>query len=221
MRMREQAVVDVVNIVNVVNVVTDESRAAMRAELRDLLARLAVRHGHFVLASGKESDFYVDCRVVTMLPRGMQLIGALMLDALSDLPDVRGVGGLTLGADPIAAAVAMASAATDRPIPMFIVRKEPKEHGTRRLIEGAFPEEVGAPVVIVEDVITTGGSLMKAIRAVEGEGKAQVARVLVIVDRQEGGAEALRAQGYDVRALFTRADFLPDRAPPSGSSTGG
>jgi orotate phosphoribosyltransferase len=132
MRMREQAVVDVVNIVNIVNVVTDESRAAMRAELRDLLARLAVRHGHFVLASGKESDFYVDCRVVTMLPRGMQLIGALMLDALSDLPDVRGVGGLTLGADPIAAAVAMASAATDRPIPMFIVRKEPKEHGTRR-----------------------------------------------------------------------------------------
>ncbi len=200
--------------------VNDQTRAAMRAELRDLLARLAVRHGRFVLSSGKVSDFYVDCRVVTMLPRGMQLIGALLLDAISDLPDVRGVGGLTLGADPIAAAVAMASAGTERPIPMFIVRKEPKEHGTRRLIEGAFPQEAGAPVVIVEDVITTGASVMKAIQAVEGEGKARVARVLLIVDREEGGAAALRARGYDVRALFTRADFLPDQAPSSESSTG-
>jgi orotate phosphoribosyltransferase len=186
----------------------DATRHAMRQALRRLLEELAVRQGRFVLSSGAVSDFYVDCRVVTMLPRGMTLIGALMLDAIADLPDVKGIGGLTLGADPIAAAVAMASAGTGREVPMFIVRKEPKGHGTRQLIEGPFPSEPGAPVVIVEDVITTGGSVMKAIQAVERETEARVARVVAIVDREEGGAEALRRQGYDVRALFTRSDFV-------------
>jgi orotate phosphoribosyltransferase len=184
---------------------------AMREELRTLLARLAVRHGTFTLTSGAVSDLYVDCRVVATLPRGMQLIGRLMLDAIADLEDVKGVGGLAIGADPIAAAVAMASAGTAREIPMFMVRKEPKGHGTRRLIEGAFPEQPGAPVVIVDDVITKGGSVLTAIRAVETQTAAKIARVVVIVDRQEGGAEQLRRQGYDVRALFTRADFV---APP-------
>src|SRR5262245_33765996 len=102
-----------------------EKNESMRQELHDLLCKLAVRHGTFTLSSGAVSDFYVDCRVVSMLPRAMQLIGHLMLDALADLPDVQAVGGLTLGADPIAAALAMASAGTARPIPMFIVRKEP------------------------------------------------------------------------------------------------
>lgn len=179
----------------------------LRTELRALLATLAVRHGRFTLSSGAVSDLYVDCRVVSMLPRGMTLIGRLMLDAIADLPDVRGVGGLTLGADPIAAAVAMASAGTEREVPMFIVRKEAKAHGTRRLIEGAFPPDPGAPVIIVDDVITQGGSAMKAIQAVETETEAKIARVVLIVDRLEGGAEMLRAKGYDVRSLFTRADF--------------
>lgn len=181
----------------------------MRQELHSFLARLAVRHGTFTLTSGATSDLYVDCRVVTMLPRAMQLIGGLMLDALTDLPDVRGVGGLTLGADPIAAAVAMASAGTAREIPMFIVRKEPKVHGTRQLIEGPFPSEPGAPVVIVDDVITKGGSVSAAIEAVKAETQATIARVLLIVDREEGGAGLLRGQGYDVKSLFTRRDFTP------------
>ena len=187
----------------------EQERTALRHELHELLTRLAVRHGTYTLSSGEVSDFYVDCRVVTMLPRGMQLIGQLLLDLIADLPDVQGVGGLTLGADPIAAAVTLASAGTDRPVPMFIVRKEPKGHGTRQLIEGAFPAEPGAAVVIVDDVITKGGSVMKAIAAVEGETQAKVARVALIVDREEGGAELLRSKGYDVRALFTRADFRP------------
>ncbi len=186
-----------------------DQKEAMRQELHELLSKLAVRHGTFTLTSGAVSDFYVDCRVVSMLPRAMQLIGRLMLDAMADLPDVQGVGGLTLGADPIAAAVAMASADTPRPIPMFIVRKEPKGHGTRQMIEGPFPSEPGAPVVIVDDVITKGGSVMKAIQAVESETQARVARVVLIVDREEGGAEMLREKGYDVRTLFTRADFRP------------
>ncbi len=185
-----------------------KTREGLRRELHQLLSELAVRHGSFTLSSGGVSDFYVDCRVVSMLPRAMQLIGTLMLDAIADLPDVKAVGGLTLGADPIGAAVAMASADTDRPIPMFIVRKEPKGHGTRQLIEGPFPTEPGAPVVIVEDVITTGASVLKAARAAEDEG-AKVARVVLVIDREEGGAETIRQQGYDVRALFTRADFRP------------
>ena len=187
----------------------NQTRDAMRQELHGLLSQLAVRHGTFTLSSGAVSDFYVDCRVASMLPRAMHWIGHLMLDAIADLPDVQGVGGLTLGADPIAAAVAMASAGTPRPIPMFIVRKEPKGHGTRQLIEGPFPAEPGAPVAIVDDVITKGGSVSKAIEAVETETQARVARVVLIVDREEGGAETLRRQGYDVRALFTRADFRP------------
>jgi orotate phosphoribosyltransferase len=181
----------------------------MRQELHDLLAERAVRHGTFTLSSGAVSDLYVDCRVVTMLPRGMQLIGALMLDQLADLPDLKGVGGLTAGADPISAAVAMASAGTPRPVPMFIVRKEPKGHGLRQRIDGPFPEEPGAQVAIVDDVITKGGSVLTAIEAVETETAAKVARVVLIVDREEGGAAMLRQRGYDVRALFTRADFVP------------
>jgi orotate phosphoribosyltransferase len=181
--------------------------AAMREELRGLLARLAVRHGTFTLTSGATSDLYVDCRVVATIPRAMQCIGALILDALADLPEVKGVGGLAIGADPIAAAVAMASAATERAIPMFMIRKEPKAHGTRRRIEGAFPDEPGAPVVVVDDVITKGGSVLQAIEAIESETQAKVVRAVLLVDRLEGGAEMLRERGYDVRSLFTRADF--------------
>jgi orotate phosphoribosyltransferase len=180
---------------------------AMREELRELLGRLAVRHGTFTLTSGATSDLYIDCRVVATIPRAMRCIGALILDALADLPDVKGVGGLAIGADPIAAAVAMASADSDREIPMFMVRKEPKGHGTRQRIEGAFPDEPGAPVVVVDDVITKGGSVLQAIEAVETETEAKVVRAVLLIDRLEGGAEMLRARGYDVRAIFTRADF--------------
>ena len=184
---------------------------AMRAELLDYLTRLAVRHGTYTLTSGEVSDLYVDCRVVTTIPRAMRCIGALMLDLLADLPDVRGVGGLAIGADPIAAAVAMSSLDSGREIPMFMVRKEPKAHGTRRQIEGAFPDAPGAPVVIVDDVITKGGSVLQAIEAVEAETNARVVRCVLIVDRLEGGAERLRQRGYDVRAIFTREDFLPPK----------
>jgi orotate phosphoribosyltransferase len=183
---------------------------AMRAELHDCLARLAVRRGTFTLSSGEVSDLYVDCRVVATIPRAMRCIGALLLDLLADLPDVRGVGGLAIGADPIAAAVAMCSLEL-RPegqaIPMFMVRKEPKAHGTRRRIEGAFPEGRGAPVVVVDDVITKGGSVLQAIEAIEGETEARVARCLLLVDRLEGGADLLRRRGYEVRSIFTRNDF--------------
>jgi orotate phosphoribosyltransferase len=188
----------------------------LRDELHGLLTRHAVRHGTFTLTSGEVSDFYVDCRVVTTMPRAMRAIGALMLRELADRPDLRGVGGLAIGADPIAAAVAFASldpalngagGREARELPMFMVRKEPKGHGMGKQVEGAFPEEPGAQVAIVDDVLTKGGSVLTAIQAVERETKAKVARVVVILDREEGGSARLREMGYEVRSIFTRKDF--------------
>src|SRR5918994_2311738 len=169
--------------------------AEYRRELRDLLATHSVKHGTFTLTSGATSDLYIDCRVVATMPRAMRAIGALMLHELRDLPDVRGVGGLAIGADPIAAAVAFSSLdpalGIGREIPMFMVRKEPKGHGMGKQVEGAFPPEGGAPVVVVDDALTTGGSILQAIQAVERETKAKGVRAVLIVDRQEGGRERL------------------------------
>ena len=181
--------------------------AAMRDELRGLLAKHAVRHGTFTLTSGEVSNFYVDCRVVATMPRAMRAIGALMLRELEDLPDVRAVGGLSIGADPISAAVAMSSLDSGRELPMFMVRKEPKGHGLGKQVEGAFPDEPSAPVAVVDDVITKGGSLLEAIHAVEREKGAKVVRAVVILDREEGGVERLRERGYEVRSIFSRKDF--------------
>ena len=182
-----------------------------RRELRDLLATHSVRYGTFTLTSGATSDLYIDCRVVATMPRAMRAIGALMLHELRDLQDVRGVGGLAIGADPIAAAVAFASLdptlGIGREIPMFMVRKEPKGHGMGKQVEGAFPTEEGAPVVVVDDALTTGGSVLQAIQAVEKEKKAKVVRAVLIVDRQEGGRERLEGMGYEVRSIYTREDF--------------
>lgn len=185
----------------------DATRTALRDELRALLRERSVRHGTFTLSSGATSDFYVDCRQVTMDPRGMTLVGALVLDLLADLPDARAIGGLTMGADPIAAAVTCASAGTDRPLAMFSVRKEAKGHGAGKQVEGPFPAAEGARVVVVEDTMTTGASTRRALDAIARDTAATVARVVVVVDRLEGGADRLRADGHDVRALFTRRDF--------------
>ena len=182
-----------------------------RCELRDLLATHSVKYGTFTLTSGATSDLYIDCRVVATMPRAMRAIGALMLHELRDRPDVRAVGGLSIGADPIAAAVAYSSLDAalwgGGEISMFMVRKEPKGHGMGKQVEGAFPPEPGAPVVVVDDALTTGGSILQAIQAVERETQAKVVRAVLIVDRQEGGAERLRSMGYEVRSIFTRADF--------------
>ena len=185
--------------------------AEYRRELRDLLATHSVKYGTFTLTSGATSDLYIDCRVVATMPRAMRAIGALMLHELRDVSDVRGVGGLAIGADPIAAAVALSSLDPQLwrgpEIPMFMVRKEPKGHGMGKQVEGAFPEHEGAPVVIVDDALTTGGSILQAIQAVEREKKARVTRAILIVDRQEGGRERLEAAGYQVRSIYTREDF--------------
>lgn len=175
---------------------------ADRDSLIRLLAERSTRRGDFVLSSGRRSSLYIDARLTTMSPEGLVLIGALGLQAIDDAgwkPDA--VGGLTLGADPVAYAIAHASALAGTPVRAFTVRKKPKAHGTGRRVEGPF--QAGDRVVIVEDVITTGGSALDASRAVREAG-GEVAGVLAVVDREEGGRAALEAEGLEVRAL-TRA----------------
>lgn len=177
-----------------------------------LLAERSAKRGDFVLASGRRSKLYVDCRLTTMHPEGQLLIGREALAALraSGWP-VDAVGGLTLGADPISYAIAHASALDAESgrgeiVRSFTVRKEAKQHGTGKLIEGAFLP--GDRVVVVEDVITTGGSALKAVDAIRAAG-GEILGVLALVDRQEGGREALEAAGLKVLSLVTAKQLLP------------
>lgn len=164
-----------------------------------LLAARSFRRGQFTLASGRTSPFYVDARPTTMSARGLGLVGALGLEAIRTAGwDAAAIGGLTLGADPVAYAVARASLDAPPALDAFTVRKDAKTHGTGRRIEGAFA--AGLRVVVAEDVITTGGSALKAVEAIRAEGGVVVG-VLAVVDRQEGGREALEAAGLAVRAL--------------------
>lgn len=171
------------------------------ADLIRLLLERSVRTGDFTLASGRRSSYYIDARLTTMSAEGLVLIGQLGLEAIR----ARGwapaaVGGLTMGADPVAYAIAAASVASPPLIQAFSVRKEAKGHGTKRRIEGNFAP--GQPVVVVEDVITTGGSAVQAIEAVEAEG-GRVVGVLAVVDREEGGRGAIEGRGIEVVCLAT------------------
>lgn len=180
----------------------------LRAKLLNLLKEKAFRKGKVILTSGKESDFYIDCRPVTLHPEGGYLVGKLFFDLLkSSAQKIEGVGGLTMGADPIATAISIVSYLEGDPINAFIIRKEPKKHGRSLWIEGIDNLSEGSRVAIVEDVVTTGGSTLKAIeRAIEE--KLQVVKVLAIVDRKEGGRENIKNFGFELESLFTREDFL-------------
>jgi orotate phosphoribosyltransferase len=177
-----------------------------RERLVALLLERSFRVGDFVLSSGARSRFYIDCRTTTTHAEGQAVVGRLGLAALRDAglrPDA--IGGLTMGADPVAYAIAHASWLAGDPVNAFTVRKEPKAHGTGKRVEGCF--QSGDRVVVVEDVITTGGSALKAIEAVEAEG-GQVIAVLSLVDREEGGRAAIEARGYPVHALVGVGELL-------------
>jgi orotate phosphoribosyltransferase len=179
-----------------------------RARLLALLRTLSFERRKVILASGKESDFYVDCKRTTLTAEGHVLVGRLLFDRVRRIqPLVRGVGGLTLGADPIASAIALTSFLEGAPVDSFIVRKEPKGHGTGQWIEGRKTIPDGSRVVVIEDVVTTGGSALKAIERCRVE-KLEPVACLALVDRLEGGREAIEAQGVPLEALFTREDFL-------------
>jgi orotate phosphoribosyltransferase len=173
--------------------------------LRRLLLERSVQRGDFVLASGRRSSVYVDCRRTTMSAEGMVLIGRMGWDAIQRAGwRPAAVGGLTMGADPVAYAIAAASFQSGHPVDAFSVRKETKDHGAGRLIEGNFTS--GDAVLVVEDVITTGESARRAIKAVEQEG-GRVVGVLAVVDREEGGRRSLEDQGHRVLALTTAGEL--------------
>jgi|SRR5690242_15031405 len=174
--------------------------------LVELLATRSARRGVFTLSSGRQSTLYIDARLTTMSPEGLSTIGPLGLHALRDRGwRAQAVGGLTLGADPIAYAISYASALEAPPLRAFTVRKAPKTHGTGKLIEG--PLVAGDRVAIIEDTITTGGSALKAVEAVRDAG-ATVVGVLALVDREEGGREALEQAGLDVLVLVRASEII-------------
>jgi orotate phosphoribosyltransferase len=180
--------------------------SADRERLVALLLERSFRVGDFVLSSGARSRFYIDCRTTTTHAEGQAVVGRLGLAAVREAglrPDA--IGGLTMGADPVAYAIAHASWIAGDPVNAFTVRKEPKAHGTGKRVEGCFA--AGMRVVVVEDVITTGGSALKAIEAVEAEG-GEVIAVLSLVDREEGGREAIEARGYPVHAIVGVGELL-------------
>lgn len=191
----------------------DDPRQALLAELK----HHAFRFGRFVLSSGVTRDYYIDCRQVTLSPRGAWLTGTVVFDTLADL-HLDAVGGPTLAADPIATAVAIESWQRRQPLNAFIVRKESKGHGLQRQVEG--PVTAGHRVAIVDDILTSGNSVIQAADVAESLGL-QVEAVCVLLDRCENGSERVRARGYQLRPIFTIDDvreFIDQNRGRAGSS---
>ncbi|MCC6441908.1 MAG: orotate phosphoribosyltransferase [Armatimonadetes bacterium] len=174
------------------------TKADCEKRLLDLVKERAYREGDFVLSSGKRSPYYFDGKQITCHPEGSYLLSLWLLEIAREC-GADCIGGLTLGADPIAGAACPVSYREGYPLNAFIVRKAPKDHGTKSALEGILP--ANAQAIVVDDVCTTGASLFKAIEAVEGAG-GQVVKVVVLVDRKEGGGDLLREKGYDFRPVF-------------------
>ncbi|HEY3396147.1 MAG TPA: orotate phosphoribosyltransferase [Armatimonadota bacterium] len=178
-----------------------------RERLQQLIRDRALRFGDFTLASGQKSTYFIDGKQVTLLGEGLYLLAGMILEALD--PQVQAVGGMSIGADPIAGAVIALAAAQGRELTGYLVRKERKDHGTGRQVEGPLWE--GVRVAMLEDTITTGGSTLQAIDAVEREYQAQVVQVVTMVDRLQGAREALAARGYPLTALYEITEFGIER----------
>ena len=183
-------------------------------ELKTRLARVLMEksylEGDFTLTSGKKSDYYFDCRQSSLNPEGAFLIGAIFYNLLKDL-NADAVAGMTMGADPLVTATSLAAYANPQNLPALIVRKQAKGHGTGRAIEGLGNVEKGARVVVLEDVVSTGGSVLQACDKIREAGL-EVMAVLCILNREEGGAEAIQNAGYPMRSIFTRKELVQTAA---------
>ncbi|MDR1776343.1 MAG: orotate phosphoribosyltransferase [Desulfovibrio sp.] len=177
-----------------------------KRRLARLLYEKSYREGDFALSSGRRSDYYFDCRVTALHAEGSRLIGLLFNDMLKNF-DIRGVGGMTMGADPLVSAVTVTSAEFGRPLHGLLVRKQAKKHGTEQFVEGLGNFSKNDAVAMLEDVVTTGGSLLKACERVRAAGL-NIAAVCAILDREEGGRETLEAAGFNLHALFSRRELL-------------
>ena len=176
--------------------------------LLELLRRRGFRRGSFTLSSGKESDFFIDCKPAVLLAEGHALVGSALLDRIGDVGGVvSAVAGVELGGCPLASAVAYTSWSRGAPLDAVYIRKATKDHGTKKMLEGADHLAQGARLVIVEDTVTTGGSTLRATNAVEKAGY-EVAGIVAVVDRLEGGAEAIRDAGYTFTSLYDRRDSM-------------
>jgi len=174
-----------------------------------LLRERSFMRKRVILASGRESDFFIDCKQTILTAEGHALTGELMYEALSELPPCEAVAGVELGGCPLASAVSLVSFQKGRPLDALYVRKEQKDHGSRKLVENDRSIRQGMPVVILEDVITTGGSTLKAVGKLREVG-VNVVGVVVLVDRLEGGADAIREAGLPLVSIATRRDFMGD-----------
>ena len=182
---------------------------AARQRLLELLRDLSFERKRVVLASGRESDFFIDCKQTALTAEGHVLLGSLMFEAIGQIPGVQAVAGVELGGCPLASAVSLTSFHKGSPLPCLYVRKALKDHGSKRMIEGDKSMRAGMRVAILEDVVTTGGSTLKCAETLRAAGLA-VAGVVAIVDRLEGGREAIEAAGLPLVSLFSRRDFLQD-----------
>jgi len=178
----------------------------VKQRLARIILEKSYREGDFVLTSGRKSEYYFDCKPTALHPEGSYLLGSIFCDMLAGI-DVQGVGGMTLGADPLVSSVTVMSYINKRQLPGFIVRKQSKGHGTNQFLEGLTNFMPGDKVAMLEDVVTTGGTLLKACERVRDAGL-EIVAVLAVLDRQEGGRENLAAAGYDLNAIFTRADLV-------------
>ncbi|MDK9718455.1 MAG: orotate phosphoribosyltransferase [Trichlorobacter sp.] len=178
-----------------------------REKLKAIILELSYEKRLVTLASGRQSDFYFDGKQTTLHAEGGLLVGKLFYEAIKDVPGVQAVGGITLGADPIATATSIAACLDGNPLHAFIIRKEPKGHGTGQWLEGRKNLPPGTKVVIVEDVVTTGGSSMKAVNRAKEEGL-DVLGIVSLVDREEGGRENIEAEGYWLKAIFTKSQLV-------------
>ncbi|OKY76008.1 MAG: orotate phosphoribosyltransferase [Desulfobulbaceae bacterium DB1] len=179
-----------------------------RQRLKEIILEKSFRKGKFTLTSGRESDFYFDGKQTTLSAEGAYLCGKLIFELIRKHPEKIGaVGGMTLGADPLVTAASIVSFLEHDPIPAFIVRKEAKGHGTNQYIEGIKNMPQGCLVTLLEDVVTTGGTLLKVIDRVQAQGYT-VAQIVTVVDRQEGGAETLAANGYKLESVFTKDELM-------------
>lgn len=176
-----------------------------REVLLNILKTLSYEEGEFTLVSGKKSDFYIDAKETTLNPEGMYLVGRIMYEITREISDVQAVGGVSIGGDPLVSSVVIASYLNKDNLMGFLIRKEPKGHGTNQWIEGGKNLKKGMNVVILEDVITTGGSSLKAIDAVEKAGY-NVKGVVALLDRLDGGKETIESKGYIFKSIFTLKD---------------
>ncbi len=180
----------------------------LKKRLKQIIVEKSYRRGEFTLTSGKKSDFYIDGKQTTLHPEGAWLCGKLILEEIRKSGDnIGAVGGMTLGADPLVTATGVVSHIEGTPLPAFIIRKNAKGHGTGQYLEGLKNIAPGTRVALIEDVVTTGGTLITAIERTEAAGLT-VAMIITVVDRREGGSENLNRAGYPLRSIFTREEIM-------------